>query len=327
MLAALETELQRSLRALSDPYTEPLGHMVAYHFGWEGDNQTGKGKRVRPLLSLLSCAAAGGDWMHALPAAASVELIHNFSLVHDDIQDRSETRRGRKTLWVKSGVPQAINTGDAIFVLARLATYDLQASALSPVVVLSIQQALDRACLRLTQGQFLDLSFEDSEDVTPEAYLEMIEGKTAALLDAACACGALAAEAAPPKVDHFAAFGRHLGLAFQMLDDILGIWGDPEVTGKPAGDDLASRKMTLPVVHGLRSSARFTELWRQGGTDTQALAAMQQALEADGVLDHVRLQAESHTDQALEALESAEPQQPALTELRRLADSLLRRQK
>jgi len=325
MLPAIETELRRTLDSFPPAWYSELAQMIAYHLGWDGAGPAARGKRVRPLLTLLACAAAGGDWQQAVPAAAAVELIHNFSLVHDDIQDRSDTRRGRPTVWKQWGIAQAINTGDAMFVAAHQAASRLALRSIEPRTVLAVRDRLDHACLRLTQGQHLDLAFEQSPDVTPPAYLEMIAGKTAALIEAATAAGALIAGVPEPQVGRYAEFGLQLGLAFQTLDDILGIWGEPAVTGKPSGDDLTQRKKTLPVLLGLSASPEFAELWASADSTRHRLQAMQQALQAAGALDATRQAAEAHTRRALGALEAAQPAAPAASELRALADNLLQR--
>lgn len=324
MLRALEDDLGATAARVAGPAYGRVREMIGYHLGW-ADPGAGRGKRVRPLLTLLACAGAGGEWRRALPAAASVELIHNFSLVHDDIQDRSESRRGRPTLWKRWGVAQALNTGDTIFVLARLAAGRLIDHGVPPADALDVQAVLDEACLALTLGQHLDLAFEDEPNVSEDAYLQMIAGKTAALLEAACHVGARLGQAAEPVRHAYRRFGRHLGLAFQILDDALGVWGEPGVTGKPAGDDLAARKKSFPVVFGLAHSAEFARRWAAGSVDPEDLRAMAQDLRAVGADEHARQVAQRHTDEALAALEEAAPAGEAGAELRALSVRLLRR--
>ena len=325
MLPEIETELHLILDSFPSDWYSEIAEMIAYHLGWDGEESGARGKRVRPLLTLLTCAAAGGDWRQALPAAAAIELIHNFSLVHDDIQDRSDTRRGRPTVWKRWGIAQAINTGDALFVAAHQAASRLTSRSVPPHTVLAVRDRLDHACLRLTHGQHLDLAFEQSPIVTESAYLEMVAGKTAALLEGATAAGSLIADAPAPRVAQFAGFGLHLGLAFQILDDILGIWGEPSVTGKPSGDDLIQRKKSLPVLKGLGASPEFAKLWAGGDLTATGLEQMRQALQESGVLDETRHAAEEHTSLALAALEAAQPEPAAGRELRALSDSLLQR--
>jgi len=324
LLGALDGDLRLVADRVPGPPYAPVRDMIAYHLGWTGATTASRGKRIRPLLTLLSCAAAGGRWESALPAASSVELIHNFSLVHDDIQDRSETRRGRPTLWKKWGVPQALNTGDTLFVLARLSTDRLVEIGASPEQSLAIHRALDEACLALTLGQHLDLAFEDADQVTEEDYLEMVRGKTAALLEAACDVGVLLAPAPTPR-SAYQRFGRQLGMAFQILDDILGVWGEPGTTGKPAGDDLAARKKSFPVIFGLAQSPEFARLWRSGAGAQADRQPMMEALTSCGALERARELARIFTEEALAALELASPTGDAGVELRELSQRLLQR--
>jgi len=202
LLPYIEQELQRQVARLDSPRSRLFHEMLTYHMGWtgEGAGPEAAGKRIRPLLVLLCAAAcesasrgAAGEveaWQAALPAAAAVELVHNFSLVHDDIQDNSDRRRGRPTAWVKWGAPMAINVGDALFVMSNQAILDLKASYPAETVVRAAE-ILHTTCLELTRGQFLDMSYEERNDLTVEDYWPMIAGKTAALLSACCHIGAL----------------------------------------------------------------------------------------------------------------------------------------
>ena len=255
-LPPIETEMRRVLDVQGDLL---IGHydMLRYHMGWvDAQRQPAKvnsGKRVRPVLVLLACEAAGAPADHALPTAAAVELLHNFSLIHDDIEDDSPTRRHRPTVWALWGRPQAINAGDAMFTLARTALAGLSARGLPAEETLQAYHIFDETCLRLTEGQYLDMSFENRMDVTVDEYLTMIDGKTAALVGASLELGALVGRAAPDTRQRLAEFGRHLGLAFQVQDDILGIWGDEALTGKSAESDILTRKKSLPVIYALQS--------------------------------------------------------------------------
>jgi len=277
------------------------------------------------MLTLLSCAGVGANWEIALPAASAVELVHSFSLIHDDIQDQSETRRGRLSLWKLWGLAQALNTGDAIFTLARLATYRLVKVGNSYETILNVQHTLDQACLQLTQGQHLDLAYEVKENVTISDYIRMIEGKTSALLSAASAIGAHLAGASDSTVEAYRSFGHNLGLAFQIEDDILGIWGETNLTGKPAGDDLLRRKKTLPTLYGLEKSTTFNDLFFQENDDVD-LFDLVAALDEVGTHQHARSIAQHHTDLALAALKEAAPIDPSGGELKRLSLLLLKRQ-
>jgi geranylgeranyl diphosphate synthase type I len=325
MLQAVEAELHGAIQTLGEAGGGPLPAMIAHHFGWEAETDQRAGKRLRPLLCLLTCQASGGDWRAALPAATSLELIHNFSLVHDDIQDRSQTRRNRPSLWARWGEAQAINAGDALFALARRHSYQLVERGVPAPAVLEVQRELDDACLELTIGQHLDLAFEGQHSVTLAAYLHMVEAKTASLLAACAVAGARVAGASPARVEGYRQFGRSLGIAFQIYDDVLGIWGDPEVTGKPAGDDLLSHKVSFPVLVGLETSPSFRQLWSSGRTDSLALQAMLECLARKGAESRAHQAAQDHSREAQRSLEAVEPRPPAAEALRRLVRDLLQR--
>jgi geranylgeranyl diphosphate synthase type I len=323
MLAAVEAELRSVLRGvLPEPYAE-MDSMVGHHLGWEPG--AAPGKRIRPMLTLLCAASAGGDWRRAVPAAASVELIHNFSLVHDDIEDSSQTRRGRPTVWSRWGIPQAINTGDFLYVTSHLACHRLIAAGTSVETAHAAQHELDDASLQLTLGQHLDMAFEQRPIVPAEEYLRMIAGKTASLLAAAAAVGAMVAQASSTACDAYRRFGWRLGMAFQLLDDLLGIWGEPDQTGKSVADDLRQGKKTYPVLLGLERSPEFADLWASARETTPDVEGLRKALKACGAESDTRREAETHTGQAMEALEAARPRPPAASELKALAEGLLRR--
>ena len=243
MLPALEAELQRQVRRLDQPGTEQFHEMLTYHMGWSGDagSAFASGKRIRPLLMLLVNGACGAQWLHAVSSAAAVELIHNFSLVHDDIEDNSPARRGRPTIWKKYSLPMGVNAGDALFVISNQAMLDAAMQYPAEKVV-AAARTLSAACLALTRGQYLDMSYEKRTDLSVEDYWPMIDGKTAALLSAAAEIGAILAGASGRTIHDYGAFGRNLGLAFQVQDDMLGIWGDESTTGKSAASDLVEGK-------------------------------------------------------------------------------------
>lgn len=328
-LDAIETELRRAVGAgpahLSEYYA-----MLAYHLGWQDEQghpapASARGKRLRPLLCVLSCAAAGGVWERALPIAAAIELLHNFSLIHDDIQDNSPLRRGRPTVWARWGQAQAINAGDAMFILAHLAPQALLARGVSPADALSTLEDFDHTCLMLTQGQYLDMSFEKREQVSVTEYMAMIEAKTAALIAAATRLGACLARADEKRVESLYGYGRSLGLAFQVQDDLLGIWGDPAVTGKSAASDLEKRKKSLPVVYGLEHSPQFARAYAQPHQPGESVADLAAALEKLGARDYAQQKAHALTTEALAHLEAAAVGGEAGVALRELTDQLLNR--
>jgi geranylgeranyl diphosphate synthase, type I len=327
MQPAVENELKSVLAMAKGSGLEEFHYMLAYHLGWEGEGAgpEARGKRLRPLLLLLTTAAAGADWQHALPSAAAIELIHNFSLIHDDIEDNSPLRRGRPTLWARWGIPQAINAGDAMFSLAHLAIFRL-AETVSSQVAFQASRILQETCLHLTQGQYLDISYEARGDLTLEAYWPMVGGKTAALLAACCHIGALAAEAEPNICASYRQFGWYLGLAFQALDDLLGIWGESAATGKSTESDLLSGKKSLPVLYGLRKKGPFAHRWAKGLISVEEVADIAHQLELEGARDYTIDRADELTQQAIKALDQAQPQGEAGEALRALAMALLDRQ-
>jgi geranylgeranyl diphosphate synthase type I len=326
MLAECEMELKRQISKLDDVNTFPFKEMLNYHMGWsgEGAGPEATGKRVRPLLLLLTTASCGGDWEKALPAAAAVELVHNFSLVHDDIQDNSSRRRGRPTVWVNWGAPMAINAGDALFVFSNLSMMDL-AKDYPADRVISASTALQRTCLDLTRGQYLDMSFETRDDVKVDDYWMMVAGKTASLLSACCLIGAILGNADDPTQEAYRSFGHFLGLAFQIQDDILGIWGDENVTGKSAASDLIERKKSLPVLVGLSKQGQFAEIWKNEPITTANVEEIAKILAHESAYAYAHDAAKQMTDLAINSLREADPQGNAGDSLLELTDILLRR--
>jgi len=310
-------------------HPEELHRMLRYHLGWadaEGRPLRGDGgKALRPTLCLLACEAAGGDWRAALPAAAALELVHNFSLVHDDIQDRDLERRHRPTVWSVWGEPQAINAGDALLILGRLALLRLADSGLPADRVAAAARVLDERTLEIVEGQALDISFEERLDVDEDAYLEMIEKKTGALFDCALRLGALAASDEAEIVEGLGACGRWLGVAFQVRDDALGIWGAESKTGKPPAQDVRNRKKSLPAVYALARSEELRRLYAQPRLSEADVSLVLRALDDVGAAAYCRTLAEEYHDRALAQLEPL-PLAPApAAELRQVADFLLER--
>lgn len=329
LLPVIEADLQTVLSA-PESYPPLYYQMLHYHMGWI--DQTGqpadteRGKRIRPAVALMVCEAVCGDYRPARPAAAAVELIHNFSLLHDDIQDRSPTRRNRPTAWMVWGEKQGINAGDALFALAHLAIPRLAAPDSDPAVLYRMLCILDETCLDLTRGQHLDMLFENQDHVTTDEYLNMIAGKTAALSAAAAQMGAIAAGASEQVVEHFRAFGHNMGLAFQVLDDVLDIWGDPRLTGKEAAVDIHDRKKSLPVLYGLERSVALRTLY----ADAEPFAE-QTVQSAIRLLDEVNARgyaeelARHYSRETVAHLEAASPAGPTGQALYELVDTLLHR--
>jgi geranylgeranyl diphosphate synthase type I len=257
-LEALIAQIDGWIRPYVERAESPAGRlyqMMAYHLGWVDANcrvlcpPARTGKRARPILAILTCEAFGGTAEDARGPAVALELIHNFSLVHDDIQDASAQRHNRDTVWTIWGSAQGINVGDALFALAQVAL--AEGAATHPRIGAGLLR-LNRTCVHLCEGQYLDLALESAADATFEQYEQMISRKTAALIECSAALGAWAAGASDDQVEAVARFGFELGFAFQLQDDLLGVWGDPKVTGKPARDDVRSRKKALPLMLALQ---------------------------------------------------------------------------
>lgn len=251
-------EIDAELKSVMAQRHLPMYDMVRYHFGWIDEKNQPlhniSGKALRPTLCLLAYEATGNDYHKALPAAASLELTHNFSLIHDDIQDNDRERRGRPTVWSIWGIPQAINAGTSARILANLALLRLSEYGIPIERLLRAQYVLDNNCLKMIEGQYLDINYEHRLDIGIEDYLDMIDKKTAALIGCSLEIGALLGIDDESVIGNFRSFGNNLGLAFQIRDDILGIWGNDKKTGKPMGSDILRRKKSLPVVYALEKA-------------------------------------------------------------------------
>jgi len=327
MLPAIEDELQRQVSRLDEPHTRIFHDMLTYHMGWtgEGAGPAATGKRIRPLMVLLTIAACKAEWLRATPAAAAVELVHNFSLVHDDIQDNSDKRRGRATTWKIWGMPMAINVGDALFVMSNQAILELRDHYPAETVV-QAATVLHDTCLDLTRGQFLDMSYERRIDLGVEDYWPMIAGKTAALLSACCHIGAILGGADESTCDAYRSFGHALGLAFQVQDDILGIWGDEALTGKSAASDLLEGKKSLPVLFGLSKSGQFADRWEKGPIQPDEVEDLAKLLASEGSYEYTYDSSRQLTMMALNSLREADPRGEAGEALMELANKLIRRE-
>lgn len=286
---ALTAHLPALEAALRDAVGEERGELAAaarYVMGWEDEHgrpASAAGKRIRPALCLLAAEALGGSVAAAMPGAVAVELTHNFSLVHDEIQDRDAERHHRPTIWRLTGEAQAINVGDFLFTRALRALSAADAPAERRVAAID---ALLAAIEDMIGGQWADLSFEPRGDVSVAEYLAMVEGKTGALIGAPLQIGAILAGAPPARCDGIRDWGRGVGLAFQARDDVLGIWGDPALTGKSNRNDLARRKKTLPVIAALanpRTRDAVERLHARAEPAADEIATVADRLEAAGV--------------------------------------------
>ncbi len=291
----------------------PLYRMMGYHMGWldeYGEAAEGEtGKRIRPTLSLLACEALGGDVKAALPAAAAVELVHNFSLIHDDIQDGNSERHNRPTVWWVWGPAQAINAGDGMHALARLALLRQTGEGMSPERTLKAVGLLDQACLRLCEGQYLDLTYQERVDISQDAYFKMVEGKTAALISCAAELGAVMSSAEEPVERAIAQFGAKLGTAFQIRDDILDLWGQQD-TGKPLAGDILNKKKSLPIVYAIENASgaerrTLGDVYFKRVMEPEDIDKIIEVLETLGAREFCQAKADALCDEAIQSLKDA----------------------
>jgi geranylgeranyl diphosphate synthase, type I len=317
MLADTEAEI---LRVVGERHgaTSGVYEMIRYHLGLDG-SEGPRGKRMRPLLGLLAYASISGEHTAALPGAAAVELGHNFSLVHDDIEDGDVERRHRPTLWAVQGVPQAINTGDLIFSLSRVALHRLSDLGFSDSKVLRLMRLYDETCVLLCEGQYIDIATSDRDaPMTVELYFDMIGRKTAALIAASIEAGALLATDDDEVIARYRRFGWSLGLAFQLNDDLLGIWGEEHKTGK-VPTDVARNKKTLPVLYALEHAApadreRLVALRSLAEPSDAEVTEVVTILERAGADAFTRSEARRHRDAALAELDGLTVVEPAARE-------------
>ena len=329
-------ELEEELKFAVGKASSPLYDMMRYHLGWIDENgyprTEAAGKRLRPFFCLLSCQSVGGEWRQALSVAAALELVHNFSLIHDDIQDASFERRGRPTVWRIWGQPQAINVGDGMHALALSSLLRLEEAGVDHKKVVRAARLLGEASLRLCEGQYLDISYENRLDVGVQEYLEMISGKTAALFRCSLEIGALIGTDDADLMAHLRNFGGAVGMVFQVHDDVLGLWGNQETTGKSTTADIETKKKTLPVVYALENAdggdgETLRAIYRKKGTlgpgDVQEVLRVLEAVNARGYAESV---SDTYHRQALSELEAGGIAQQAREELGAVATFLLKRE-
>ena len=318
---AVDVGLEKYIESTFADCHSDLKNIFLYHLGLEKSGK--RGKRVRPLLTAICTAGAGADWEKCLPAACAIELIHNFSLIHDDIEDNGDLRRGKQAVWKKWGIAKGINSGDVMFASA----FDLLSSndALEEDRTLTCLKLLSNTCLSLTEGQQLDIGFEQRDIVSREEYFIMVEGKTAALIACCAKTGAIIGGLSPDEQKKYFNFGKHLGISFQIQDDWLGIWGDPKKTGKSASSDLLEKKKSYPVVLGFELSKRFTQKWESGPIVSEDIPEILNILETEGIKKMVEEESARLTSLAFDDLDSLHCEDDVLPLLDELTNKLLSR--
>jgi len=309
LIADTEQEMLGVIERAEDERTAELYEMVRYHMGLDSDAP--RGKRMRPLLGLLVYQSITGDHARALPGAAAVEMGHNFSLVHDDIEDNGAERRHRPALWRISGVPQAINTGDTLFTLSRMALYRLEEEGFDDSRILRLMRLYDETCLALCEGQFMDIWMSEHDEwMSVDYYFDMIGRKTASLIAGSAEAGAMLATDDETVIAACRRFGWALGLAFQLNDDLLGVWGDEATTGKETSD-IVTRKKTLPLSYALAEATgadgeRLQAILAQSGADPSPdeVQEVLDILERVGAQEYTRGRARAYRDEALAEIAS-----------------------
>ena len=309
--------------------------MLRYYMGWvdvDGNPCVAtEGKALRPTLCLFACEASGGSVREAVPIAAALELIHNFSLIHDDIQDHDETRHHRPTLWSVWGIPEALVAGNVLRVIADVSLERLEHEGVEPDRALASVGLLTEAYLEMIEGQHMDISYEGRPDIGMQDYLTMISRKTGALIRCSMNLGAVIGTHDEATVDAFRACGKSLGYVFQIRDDVLGVWGDEAVTGKPVGADIRRKKNSFPVVYAMSEASdddrrTLIDIYRQEDITDGDVERVLHIMDGIGVKDDAQSLAAQHCDRALEAVSSVALAPGSRQELEELAHFLLVRE-
>lgn len=326
------SQIDITLRSALDDNNSPAYQILKYALGWVDKSgsriQTQQGKRLRPTLCLLACEATGGTPGQALPAAAALEFIHDFSLIHDEIQDRDETRHHRPTIWTIWGDAKALVAGNILRLVADIAIWDLPDTKNTRNPNLNLAIRLTEAYLEMIEGQYLDLYYEGRHDIAVENYMEMISRKTGALIRCSLVAGALIGTQKPEILQAFDVSGRAFGMVFQIRDDYLGIWGQESATGKPVGADIRRKKNAFPFVYAMSKASKkdkndllsIYEMPEVGETDVKTALAL---IEKQGAKEESQDLAKYYTDKALMALTDIKLKPRAKRDIEELAHFLL----
>ena len=332
MFQRYRASISSSLRdGLSQRYSQ-VYDMLRYYMGWVDENgrphEAMEGKALRPTLCLFACEAVGGAVEMAMPSAVALEFIHNFSLIHDDIQDRDETRHNRKTLWAVWGDPKALVAGNVLRVVADECLHQLLESGLDYERALSAGALFTEAYLEMIEGQYLDLQFEGRHDIAMSDYLNMISRKTGALIRCSLNLGAVVGAQELGVADAFKECGRAIGYVFQIIDDVLGVWGDEETTGKPVGADIRRKKNSYPVVYAMQTADHqdkqmLDEIYEKDKLDDTDVESVLEVMDRLNVRDHAQYEAERYAEAAMASLAPIELSPQARREVEDLTQFLL----
>ena len=335
VLRRYKAEIGAGLRESLSSDGLPVYQMLQYAMGWSDEQghprAATEGKALRPTLCLLACEATGGSVRGALPAAVSVELIHNFSLIHDDIQDRDETRHHRPTLWAAWGDPKALVAGNLLRVIADTALWRLVDEGFAFEKALQAAGLLTEAYLEMIEGQYMDLQYEGRRDIGIGDYLDMVSKKTGALIRCALNLGALLGTGDDRTASAFRRYGSSLGLVFQIRDDVLGIWGDEQATGKPVGADISRKKNTLPAVYAMSQARggdkqKLLHIYGQATIGDEEVSTVLEIMERTGAKAYAQDLAHEYREVALSALSAVELAPEARADVEEISDFLLTRQ-
>lgn len=335
VVAEYGPSIEAELRAVLDGRSHQmrLYRYLEYHLGWvdedfrplsEEEKRQYGGKRLRPILCLLAYRSQREEWQRALPAAAAVELIQNFTLIHDDVEDNDPERRHRPTVWKLWGVPQAINAGSCMQALVNTSALRLLHRGIEPEHVLEAIRILTETIIELTEGQHLDISYEGRFDVALEDYFAMTTRKTGALYEASTWLGVALATNDADTITTWRRVGRAFGLAFQARDDLLGVWAPSEATGKAQGGDILKRKKSLPIVYALNHGPEHVRqtvvnVFSAPQITPADVQRVTSALEECGARDYCRQVTAEQSRYALDAL-GCLPLTPAVAEVRSLIE-------
>jgi geranylgeranyl diphosphate synthase type I len=335
ILTKYVTDIDETVKLLLADTPDFMRGVIHYHFGWADQHFepaiVSRGKMFRPAINLLVFEALTGDYRAALPVAAALEIIHNFSLLHDDIEDGDVERRGRPTAWTIWGQPLIINAGDYLYSLAYKAVHQLDPQRFSAETILTVLRLINETCLALTLGQDADLRFETLPQVSTKMYLDMVYKKTGALIEAAILSGAMLGTTDQKVIDGYYDFAHNIGIAFQIQDDILGIWGDSAETGKSTDNDLYRKKKTLPVIYMLaQATGAQREQLQAYYADPEPLlgermAFVRESLVDSGAREYTQSMAKRHREQAFAGLQRTGLQNQAQTDLETIARFLVDR--
>ena len=309
--------------------------MLRYAMGWSdaagAPVSAPQGKALRPTLCLLTCEAVCGEFTRALPPAVSFELIHNFSLIHDDIQDRDEYRRHRPTLWKVWGEPQALTAGNVMRIVADTSIEGLRGDSVPVADMVTVNEAITEASLEMIEGQHLDVAFEGRTDIGMDGYLDMISRKTGALIRTPMHVGAIMGTDEPTIIESFRECGRSLGYVFQIRDDVLGIWSEEKTTGKPVGADVRRKKNSLPIVHAMSHADRVQKkalehVYEKETVEDADVDTVLEIMDTLGTEAFANSLAAEHCERGLEWLKGIEFHPDARADIEELSTFLLIRQ-